>query len=406
MHGHRKIVVQTYMMMSKRWERQLRPPGRSFFLFGPRGTGKSTWIRKHFPQALTIDLLHSETYLELARHPENLRAMAANGPTGSWVCIDEVQKLPQILDEVHALIEERGLRFALTGSSARKLRRGGANLLGGRAVTAEMTSLSASELGEDFQLDRFLEFGGLPLVAQDPADAREILSAYVHTYLKEEIQAEQLVRKVEPFSRFLEVAGTLNGQVVSASNVARDAGVPRASVDSYFSILQDTLLGRMLRAYHPGARVREAAHPKFYWFDPGVARACAGMLRDKPDRSELGFSFETWVLHELDVYNHTRGIGAPIYYYRTGAGVEVDFVVETRRKTASRKAENVLIEVKLAERWDRRWETAARALAASGSVKVKGMIGVYTGKTRYDFDGFCVLPASEFVQRLFAGDLF
>jgi predicted AAA+ superfamily ATPase len=350
--------------------------------------------------------LLSDVALELGRHPENLRALVGQCSRGDWVCIDEVQKLPQLLDEVHWLMERRGLRFALSGSSARKVRRGGANLLAGRAMHLEMTSLSASELGDDFDLQRFLEFGGLPLVVQDPTNARATLSAYVHTYLREEILAEQLVRKAEPFSRFLEVAGLLNGQLVSASNVARQAAVPRSSVDVYFSILEDTLLGRMLRPYHPGARVRESGHPKFYWFDPGVARASAGQLRGAPDRSELGFSFETWVLHELRVYGQLQELPAPIHFYRTGAGVEVDFVVETRRKTASRKAEVVLIEAKLAERWDRRWENAARALADSGSVRVKGMYGVYTGSKRYDFEGFQVLPVAEFVRALFAGELF
>lgn len=394
------------MPPASHWERLLRPPARSFFLFGPRGVGKSTWLGQHLPSATQIDLLRSDVFLELSRHPERLEARIGSMPKGHWICIDEVQRLPALLDEAHRLIEGRGFRFALSGSSARKLKRGGANLLGGRALTLEMLPPVASELGDAFDLDRQLAWGGLPLVVKAPHEAPALLAAYVHTYLREEIREEGLVRRVEPFSRFLEIAGLMNGQILNLGNVAREAQVPRSSVDVYFSILEETLLGRRLLPYQPGARVREVGHPKFYWFDPGVARAAAGLAFDPIDSVWTGFAFETWLLHELRVYNHTQGRERSLHYWRTGAGVEIDFVVETARKTMSRKAEVVCIEAKTGRKWDRRWEGGARALAASGAARVRKMIGVYRGTTRYEFDGFLVLPVSDFLAALAAGEIF
>jgi predicted AAA+ superfamily ATPase len=389
------------------WRRTLPAPARSFFLFGPRGVGKSTWLREHYAAATSFDLLRSELFLGLSRRPEELEARVGDRPRGHWVCIDEVQKLPGLLDEVHRLMEARGWRFALTGSSARRLRRGGTNLLGGRAVTLEMGPLTAAELGDDFDLDRVLEWGALPQILREPGDAPALLDAYVHTYLREEVRQEGLIRRVEPFTRFLEVAGILGGQILNLQNVAAEAHVPRASVDVYFGILEDTLLGRRLRPYQPGARVREVGHPKFYWFDCGVARAAAGLTREPVDRAWKDFAFETWLLGELSVYNHTSGKARPLHYWRTGAGVEVDFVVETRRKTMSRPtSEVVCIEAKVSSRWDRRWEEGARALATSGAVRVARMFGVYAGDARLTYDGFVVLPVRDFVAALGAGEIF
>ena len=208
--------------------------------------------------------------------------------------------------------------------------------------------------------------------------ARDRLDAYVNTYIKEEIKEEGLVRNVPPFLRFLRVAGLMNGQVVNGQNIARDAGVPRSTVDVYFSILEDTLLGYFLPAYRPRLKVREQAHPKFYWFDPGVARAAAGLVFDPVDRQWLGGALETLVFHELRVYNHTQGKNRPLAFYRTVSGVEVDFVIETQKRAAG-AAHIVGIEVKLATKWERKWERPLRSLSASGAVVVERMIGVYTG---------------------------
>jgi len=235
-------------MKTYRIPRQLTRPDRSFFLFGARGTGKSTWLRHVFPETMYLDLLDASLYLELSRDPHRLEAMLGNVPQRSWVVLDEIQKIPALLDEVHRLMENYRWRFALCGSSARKLKRGGANLLGGRALTLSMEGYSGSELGDAFDLEFALSWGTLPLVHEDRPMAADILAAYVNTYLKEELQAEGIIRKVPPFVRFLAVAGQVNGQVLNVQNIARDAAVARSTVDTYFSILSDTLVGHILPA--------------------------------------------------------------------------------------------------------------------------------------------------------------
>jgi len=371
-----------------------------------RSVGKSTWLRQVLPDARFFDLLDHSMYLELSRFPEHLEAMAGNLPENSWIVIDEVQKVPDILDEVHRLIENRSWRFALCGSSARKLRRKGTNLLGGRALTRDMGCFSWQELGDLYDLDFSLQWGLLPYVQLNRDDAADILNAYVNTYLKEEIKEEGIVRKVPPFLRFLGIAGMLNGQLLNAQNIAREAAVPRSSVDVYFSILEDTLLGQLLPAYRPGVKVREQTHPKFYWFDPGVARAAAGLLFDQPDRVWQGVALETLILHELNVYNRTRNKNRLIAFYRTGYGTEIDFVIETQKRQFAAKPHLVCIEVKMAETWNRKWEHAMRSLKQSHQIHVDKMVGVYMGKRSYRFDGLDVLPAEEFFKRLHQGEIF
>jgi predicted AAA+ superfamily ATPase len=386
--------------------RLLRRPDRSFFLFGPRGTGKSTWLRQVLPDSFRLDLLDASLFLELSRDPHRLEALIGNRPAGDWVVLDEIQKVPALLDEVHRLMELRRWRFALCGSSARKLRRGGANLLAGRALTLSMESLSAAELGVEFDPDLALNWGLLPFVLNDSGHAADILSAYVNTYLKEELQAEGLIRNVPPFVRFLAVAGQFNGQMVNVQNISREASVARSTVDTYFAILTDTLVGHILPAWRPGLKVREAAQPKFYWFDPGVARAAAGLLRDPADRQWQGLALETLVYHELRVYNEISGKHRPVSYYRTPAGVEVDFIVETSHRRQGTSAHVIAIEVKRADRWDRSWDKALRNLADTAGVKVDRMIGVYCGSRRYEFDKVTVVPVSEFLKELFDGEVF
>lgn len=384
--------------------RLLKPPDRSFFLFGPRGTGKSTWLRQALPAAVRLDLLDAALALELGRDPHRLEALVGRRPAGAWVVLDEIQKIPALLDEVHRLMEDCRWRFALCGSSARKLRRGGVNLLGGRAVTRRLGPFSARELGDAFDPAFSLEWGMLPAVQNDRADAADLLSACVHTYLKEEIREESVLRKEPPFLRFLAVAGQLNGQAVNAANIAREAAVPRSTVDVYFSVLVDTLLGGFLPAYRPGLKVREQAHPKFYWFDAGVARAAAGLQHDPVDRLWKGTALETLILHELAVYNEVSGRHRPLAYYRTPGGVEIDFVVETRKRQGSSPPRLACIEAKLSETWDRRWEGPMRSLAAESGVRVDRRIGVYMGARTYHHDGVDVLPLKTFLGRLYDGE--
>ena len=386
--------------------RLLPCPDRSFFLFGPRGTGKSTWLRHVLPDALHLDLLDAALYLELSSDPHRLEAIAGNRIEGDWIVLDEIQKIPALLDEVHRLMESRRWQFALCGSSARKLRRGGANLLAGRAVTLNMESFSAQELGKDFDLSRALDWGLLPFVQHDPSHAADILAAYMNTHLKEEVREEGLVRRVPPFVRFLAIAGQLNGQVVNGQNIAREASVARSTVDSYFSILIDTLLGHFLPSWRAGLKVREAAHPKFYWFDPGVARAAAGWLRDPADSSWQGIALETLVFHELRVYNEVSGKHRPITYYRTPAGVEVDFIIETSRRSSTTPPHIVAIEVKRADKWSRSWGKSLRSLAALPGIKTDRLIVVYNGKRSYRFDAIDVMPVELFFKVLYQGEIF
>ncbi|MCX6349121.1 MAG: AAA family ATPase [Candidatus Aureabacteria bacterium] len=387
-------------------KRLLSVPDRSFFLFGPRGVGKSTWLRHVLREGSYFDLLDASLSLQLSHDPHVLEALVGNRSPGSWVILDEIQKIPALLDEVHRLIENRGWRFALCGSSARKLKRGGTNLLGGRALTLNMEPFSAAELGGSFDLAFALEWGLLPMVCRERKEAAGILSAYVNTYIKEEIREEGIVRRIPPFLRFLSVAGQLNGQVVNAQNIARDAAVPRSSVDTYFSILTDTLWGHFLPAYQPRLKVRERFHPKFYWFDPGVARGAVGLLFDPPDRSWRGVSLETLIFHELRVYNETAKKFRPIMHYRTAAGAEIDFIVETKIRQADSPAHVVCLEVKLADTWNRRWEKAMRAFADSPGIRLERMIGIYGGERPYHYDGCDVWPVEQFLDELHQGNIF
>jgi predicted AAA+ superfamily ATPase len=387
------------------FQRLLRKPDQSFFLFGPRGVGKSTWLRAHFAEAIRIDLLKAQDFLQLSKEPGYLEARIGKKPPGSWVLIDEIQKLPDLLDEVHRLMEEKRFRFALSGSSARKLKRSEANLLAGRAVQRLMFPFASAEMGAAFDLDRALEWGNLPLATQSP-DPADFLQSYLFTYLKEEIQEEGLVRQIEPFVRFLEIAGLANGQTLNIESVAREAGAKRVTVDNWFAILEDTLVGLRLSAWRPKIKVREPAHPKFYWFDTGVARAAAGLLRDPADRTWLGTALETQILHEIRTYNSTTLKNRPLFYYPAGANQEVDFIIETRKGLTHSRPEIVGIEVKNSKKWNSAWEAPLRDLHASGKVQVRRMIGVYRGEQSLQFGDYEVLPAEEFLKELHAGRIF
>jgi len=246
----------------------------------------------------------------------------------------------------------------------------------------------------------------MPVVAGKGELAPDVLSAYVDTYLREEIKEEGAVRQFAPFVRFLAVAGMLNGQVLNAQNIAGEAQVPRSTVDGYFELLGDTLLGFPLPAYRPALKVREVARPKFYWLDAGVARACAGLLRDPLAMDWRGAALETLVYHELRVWNTTAGRHRPISYYRTGGGAEIDFVIETRKRQPGGKARVVCIEVKHASRWKRQWERAMRDMAASDDIVVERQLGVYRGPRRYRFGDLEVLPLEDFLGELHAGRVF
>lgn len=389
-----------------RYNRLLCFPDRSFFLFGPRGVGKSTLLKSRLKQALYLDLLKSSLYVKLSANPSELEAMTAHLETGQWVVIDEIQKIPALLDEVHRLMEEKKVNFALCGSSARKLKRVGTNLLGGRAVHLTLETFSYAELGEDFNWDYSIEWGLLPYIQTDKEHAEEILDSYVTMYLKEEIRQEGIVRNERPFIRFLNIAGQLNGQQVNAANIAQAAAIGRTTVDNYFSILEDTLLGNFLQSYRPQAKIREVAHPKFYWFDPGVARAAAGLLQDPLDGIQKGLSLETILYHELRVYNQISGKKRGIYFYRTQNGSEIDFIIETKKRTFSSRPRIICIEVKLADRWNRKWERPIRLLMETGKIEIEKAFGLYMGEHIYTYDKVSIVPISIFLERLYGGEIF
>ncbi len=300
-------------------------PQASFFLLGPRGTGKSTWLRSCFPEAVFLDLLDDAVFRALSARPESLAHFVPPGHP-DWIVVDEVQKVPALLDEVHRLIESRGWRFVLTGSSARKLKRGGANLLGGRARIRTMHPLTAEELGPAYSLSHSLRFGQLPTVYVAP-DPGPYLEAYVGTYLREEVMQEALVRNVGAFGRFLQAASFSQAAVLNLTRVAEECALPRKTVSSHFDLLEDLLLGARVPVFQRRARRRVSQHPKFFFFDVGVYRSLRpkGPL-DTPEEID-GASLETLVFQELRAHIAARSLGYDLFFWRTVDGLEVDFVL-------------------------------------------------------------------------------
>ena len=300
--------------------------GENFFLWGPRQVGKSTLLRESFPDALWIDLLKSEEFRRYQERPEYLRLELINGKKPSRIIIDEVQKVPALLDEVHWLIENENIPFGLCGSSARKLKRGHANLLGGRAIRYNLFGLVSQELGDDFNLEVMLNRGNLPRHYSSD-NAQTLLRSYVSDYLKEEVAAEGLVRNLRSFSGFLDVAALSDADPINFSNIARDCGVSSHTVKEYFCILEDTLLGRWLPAYRPRPKRKISCAPKFYFSDVGVVNFLA-KRRDLEAGSPLfGKAFENWIFHELNSWNHYSESYFDLFHWRTSQGTEVDFIV-------------------------------------------------------------------------------
>ena len=306
--------------------RFFEPPESHFFLFGPRGTGKSTFLRQRFPKALFVDLLDPETYRNLQARPERLREMVEGDPSKEAVVIDEVQKVPELLSAVHQLIEERkDRRFILTGSSARKLKRGGVNLLAGRAVLRTLHPFMAAELPV-FNLDQALTRGMVPLIV-DSSEPKDALRAYATLYLKEEVQFEGLVRNIGNFARFLEAASFSHASTLNVANLARECQVDRKTVAGYLEVLEDLLLCFQVPVFTKRAQRQTAAHPKFYLFDAGVYRSLRpqGPL-DRPEEIDGG-ALEGLVAQHLRAWIAYSDPELKLYYWKTRSGTEVDFVV-------------------------------------------------------------------------------
>lgn len=319
------------MIGNKNYPRVLKAPEESFFLFGLRGVGKSTWARERFPNAVRFDLLDDRLYQDYLRDSRLFGNELRRIPNDSWVVVDEVQRIPGLLNEVHRCIEEGGKRFVLLGSSARKLKTAGTNLLAGRALRREMHPFLPEELGAEFSLPEVLRFGSLPIVWRS-SDKRDRLESYVQLYLREEIQAEALVRNLPGFVRFLPVAALFHGQVVNVSGIARDAGVARTTVTGYLEILQDTHLAAMLPAFEAKLRVRERRHPKLYWTDPGIVRAVKRQFHE-PAAEERGALLEGWVAGLIRARQAYAGFCDEISYWAPAqGGTEVDFLLRRGRE--------------------------------------------------------------------------
>ena len=378
---HKDLYINRVLNLPKLLEK------KSFFLLGPRQTGKSSLIRHTIKGAKVYDLLDTSVFLTLSQNPGRIAQELTT--SNRIVVLDEIQRLPILLNEVHRLIEEKGVRFLLTGSSARKLRRGGVNLLGGRARTKYLHPFTCQELGRHFDLFRAVERGLLPSVyfSDDP---RADLRAYAGSYLQQEIIAEGATRNVPAFSRFLKVAALCNGTIVNFTNVANDAQVPRTTVYEYFEILKDTLILHELPAWRRSLRRKPLASSKYYFFDVGVVSELQGR-EFRPGTPEFGEAFETYIMHELRSYTDYVSAGS-LSYWRSTSGFEVDFIL----------GEHTAIEVKAKENVSLQELKSLRALAEEK--KLKRYICVSLEPRTRTVGGIIILPYRKFLEGLWSGE--
>jgi predicted AAA+ superfamily ATPase len=344
-----------------------------------------------------VDLLKAEEFRRYVARPELLRQEIEAEPLDArpQIVIDEIQKVPALLDEVHWLIENRGLHFALCGSSARKVRRGAANLLGGRAMRYELHGLTASELGSEFDLDRMLNHGYLPRIYEARRPGR-MLEAYIADYLKEEVAAEGLVRSLPTFSNFLDIAALSDGEIVNFSTIARECGVSSHTAKNHFEILEDTLLGRWLPSFRKRPKRRVIGAPKFYFADVGVVNRLARRGELHPGSELYGKAFENWVFHELTAYAAYREDENTLSYWRLASGIEVDFVLGDMV---------VAIEAKSSAKIIRDHLKGLRSLVADHPNVARRIVVCREPRPRKTDDGIDILPADTFVRRLWNGDV-
>ena len=365
----------------------------SFFLFGARGTGKTTLLKDlHFlKDALYIDLLDADQEEQYSLRPGLLNEQAESMVDGDWIIIDEIQKVPKLLDHVHIILQNRNLLFALTSSSSRKLKRGGANLLAGRAFSFSLYPFTARELSDSFNLLEALQWGTLPKLIsyKSDADKRRFLRTYTQTYLKEEILVEQLIRNLTPFRLFLSIAAQMNSHIINFSNIARDTGVDHKTVQNYYQILVDTNLGFFLEAYNRSVRKVQKQSPKFYLFDMGVKRSLQNMLNVPllPSTTEFGDAFESWFICECFRLNHYYELDFEFSYLRTKDDVEVDLIIERPGQP------QILLEIKSAERIDNRH--VRNLLHFSKDFPHAELICVSRVAHRQKINGIMVLPWQE-----------
>src|SRR5213594_3414673 len=383
------MTTESTMAVTPALERRLELPTllekKSYFLLGPRQTGKTFLIRQTLPDVRVYDLLDTTTYLALSQNPG--RIMEELTARDRVVVIDEIQRLPELLNEVHRILENRGVRFLLTGSSARKLRRGGVNLLGGRARTKYLHPLTAGELGKRFDLGLAVERGLLPSIyfSNDPAAD---LQAYAGLYLQQEIVAEGATRNIPAFSRFLKVAALCNGTIVNFTGVANDAQVPRTTVYEYFEILKDTLILQELPAWRKSSQRKPLVSSKYYFFDVGVVGALQGRAFQS-GTPEFGAAFETYLMHELVSYRDYVS-GDSLSYWRSTSGFEVDFII----------GDHTAVEIKAKGNLAPQDLKSLRALREEG--RLKRFICVSLEPRPRAMDGCTVLPYREFLDALWS----
>jgi predicted AAA+ superfamily ATPase len=364
----------------------------SLFLWGARQTGKSTLLKTLFPNALWFDLLISQEYKRLTQTPDILRETVLANLNTQPVIIDEIQRIPELLNEVHWLISNHGVRFILSGSSPRKILRSGANLLGGRALRYELYPLISAEI-PDFDLLRAINHGLLPR-HYDAANPQKMISAYIGSYLRDEIVAEARVRNAGNFSRFLEIAALTNGEMVNYTNIATDCGVSATTVKEYFQILEDTLIGRYLPSFQKRPKRRVITAPKFYLFDVGIANNLLGRSRIEAGTELFGKAFEHFIYQEIYAHSRYSDNEYPIYYWRTSSQLEIDFVLGDHQ---------VAIEVKSTDNVNARHLKGLRAFDEEYTVDKR--IVVSNDPYPRLVDNILILPWNVFLQRLWNGEI-
>jgi len=367
----------------------------TFFLWGARQTGKSTLLKSAYPEARWVDLLKAETFRRYSTNPEYLREELEQSGE-KFVVIDEIQKAPALLDEVQWLHENRRIQFALCGSSARKLKRGHGNLLGGRGARFELFGLSAGELGRDFDLHRMLNHGTLPRIYLAESPGR-LLNAYVSEYLKEEVMAEGLVRHLPPFSNFLNAAALSDTEQVNYTNIARELGVSRETVSGYFGILEDTLIGHLVPSYRKRPKRRVVSADKFYFSDVGVANFLARRGKVVPGAELYGKAFENWVFHELRCYDSYKERFAGFSYWRLSSGIEVDFIINDLECAIECKSASVVTDKHL---------KGLRELAKDHPKIKRRIMLAQEPHPRRTPDGIEILNIPSFLDELWGGRLF
>ncbi|MBL4682580.1 MAG: ATP-binding protein [Pseudomonadales bacterium] len=380
------------------YQRMVRLPKKlkeSFFLWGPRQVGKSTLLKQLYADALWVDLLKADEFRRYTQHPERLREELLAIPHQKAVIIDEIQKVPQLLDEVHWLIENKQIHFALCGSSARKVKSGHANLLGGRAIRYELYGLVSAEIGAQFDLDRLLNNGYIPN-HYDKKNARRHIQAYISDYLKEEIAAEGLVRNLPAFADFLDIVALTDGELVNYANIARDCGVANNTVKEYFQILQDTLLGCWLPAYRKRPKRRVSKMPKFYFNDIGVVNLLAKRHTLEQGSELYGKAFENWIFHELKCHSQYSELFYQLSYWRLSSGLEVDFIINDM---------DIAIEAKASKRIKNIHLKGLREVIKDQPTIKQRVIVCLEDKERLTEDGIRILPAHQFCKRLWNNEL-